>query len=81
MKKLFPRTCVDLPHSLADLQISRVGPGTNNCFRRTLIGAEKVALLRATGVDVRLLDSECCGKIGPFTFEKEKYEASQTFAE
>jgi len=30
---------------------------------------------------VQLLDSGCCGMAGPFGFEKDKYEVSQTLGE
>ncbi len=36
---------------------------------------------RATGADVQLLDSGCCGMAGPFGFEKDKYEISQKLGE
>jgi FAD/FMN-containing dehydrogenase/Fe-S oxidoreductase len=42
---------------------------------------DEVQLLRSTGADVQLLDSGCCGMAGPFGFEKDKYEVSQTLAE
>ncbi|MFT4112793.1 FAD-binding and (Fe-S)-binding domain-containing protein [Silvibacterium sp.] len=38
-------------------------------------------LLRRTGANVTMLDSGCCGMAGPFGFEKEKYEVSQTLGE
>ena len=38
-------------------------------------------LLRRTGAAVTLLDSGCCGMAGPFGFEREKFEVSQTLAE
>jgi Fe-S oxidoreductase len=38
-------------------------------------------LLRSTGAQVELLDSGCCGMAGPFGFEKDKFEVSQTLAE
>ena len=37
-----------------------------------------MTLLRLTGANVTLLDSGCCGMAGPFGFEREKYEVSQT---
>ena len=40
-----------------------------------------IALLRATGAEVELIDSGCCGMAGPFGFEKEKFEISQVLAE
>jgi FAD/FMN-containing dehydrogenase/Fe-S oxidoreductase len=42
---------------------------------------DEMQLLRSTGADVQLLDSGCCGMAGPFGFEKDKYEVSQTLAE
>ena len=38
-------------------------------------------LLRATGANVTLLDSGCCGMAGPFGFEHEKYAVSQQLGE
>jgi Fe-S oxidoreductase len=42
---------------------------------------EELALLRATGAAVEIIDSGCCGMAGPFGFEKEKFEISQMLAE
>jgi Fe-S oxidoreductase len=42
---------------------------------------DEVAILRRTGADVNLLDSGCCGMAGPFGFEADKFEVSQTLAE
>jgi FAD/FMN-containing dehydrogenase/Fe-S oxidoreductase len=42
---------------------------------------DEVAILRATGADVELLDSGCCGMAGPFGFEEDKYEVSQKLGE
>jgi FAD/FMN-containing dehydrogenase/Fe-S oxidoreductase len=42
---------------------------------------DEMHLLRSTGAKVQLLDSGCCGMAGPFGFEKDKYEVSQTLAE
>jgi Fe-S oxidoreductase len=42
---------------------------------------DELALLYATGADVQLLDSGCCGMAGPFGFEKEKYNLSQKLGE
>jgi Fe-S oxidoreductase len=39
------------------------------------------ALLLQTGAEVELLDSGCCGMAGPFGFERDKYEVSQTLGE
>ncbi len=42
---------------------------------------DEITLLRATGAEVTLLDSGCCGMAGPFGFERDKFEVSQTLAE
>jgi Fe-S oxidoreductase len=42
---------------------------------------DELTLLAATGAEVNLLDAGCCGMAGPFGFEKEKYEVSQTLGE
>ena len=42
--------------------------------------SEEVELLRASGAQVELLDSGCCGMAGPFGFEKEKYTISTALA-
>jgi Fe-S oxidoreductase len=34
-----------------------------------------------TRAEVELLDSGCCGMAGPFGFERDKYEVSQTLGE
>ena len=41
----------------------------------------EMQLLAATGAQVRLLDSGCCGMAGPFGFERDKFAGSQTLAE
>ena len=41
---------------------------------------EELELLRASGAQVELLDSGCCGMAGPFGFEKEKYSISTALA-
>ncbi len=41
----------------------------------------EMQLLAATGAQVRLLDSGCCGMAGPFGFERDKFAVSQTLAE
>jgi FAD/FMN-containing dehydrogenase/Fe-S oxidoreductase len=52
-----------------------------HCHHRATMGMEdEMALLRGTGADVTLLDSGCCGMAGPFGFEKDKYDISQTLA-
>jgi len=53
-----------------------------HCHHKALgkIDAE-VALLRATGATVKLLDAGCCGMAGPFGFEREKYAVSHQLGE
>ncbi|MEI9980870.1 MAG: FAD-binding and (Fe-S)-binding domain-containing protein [Edaphobacter sp.] len=52
-----------------------------HCHHRATMGmTDELALLRLTGADVQLLDSGCCGMAGPFGFEENKYEVSQTLA-
>jgi FAD/FMN-containing dehydrogenase/Fe-S oxidoreductase len=41
---------------------------------------EEIELLRASGAQVELLDSGCCGMAGPFGFERDKYTISTTLA-
>jgi Fe-S oxidoreductase len=53
-----------------------------HCHQKALLTMkDEVALLRATGAAVELLDSGCCGMAGPFGFEAEKFEVSQALAE
>jgi FAD/FMN-containing dehydrogenase/Fe-S oxidoreductase len=42
---------------------------------------DELILLRATGAEVQLLDSGCCGMAGPFGFERDKFAISQQLAE
>jgi len=49
--------------------------------RATMNMADEMTILRQTGAEVELLDSGCCGMAGPFGFEKDKYEISQTLGE
>ena len=42
---------------------------------------DEMQLLAATGASVQLLDSGCCGMAGPFGFERDKFDVSQTLAE
>ena len=50
-----------------------------HCHHRATSGmADEMSLLRKTGAEVKLLDSGCCGMAGPFGFEEDKYEISQT---
>jgi FAD/FMN-containing dehydrogenase/Fe-S oxidoreductase len=53
-----------------------------HCHHHSLIGMkDEVALLTATGANVRLLDSGCCGMAGPFGFERDKFSVSQALGE
>ena len=53
-----------------------------HCHHRATMGMDaEMTLLRATGAEVELLDSGCCGMAGPFGFEKDKFTISQTLAE
>ena len=47
----------------------------------TMSMKDEMKILRATGAEVQLLDSGCCGMAGPFGFEEDKYEISQTLGE
>jgi Fe-S oxidoreductase len=42
---------------------------------------DELAILQRTGAEVELLDSGCCGMAGPFGFERDKFEVSQTLGE
>ncbi len=53
-----------------------------HCHQKALMTMkDEMRLLRATGAEVMLLDSGCCGMAGPFGFEADKYEVSQILAE
>ena len=53
-----------------------------HCHQKALMTmTDEMALLRATGATVEMLETGCCGMAGPFGFEKESYEVSQTLAE
>ena len=53
-----------------------------HCHQKALMTMkDEVALMRATGAEVTVLDSGCCGMAGPFGFEAEKFEVSQKLAE
>ena len=53
-----------------------------HCHQKALMTMnDDLKLLRATGAEVSMLDSGCCGMAGPFGFERDKYEVSQTLAE
>jgi Fe-S oxidoreductase len=66
------------PPSLAGQRIVLHG----HCHHKSLMKMnDELTLLAATGAEVNLLDAGCCGMAGPFGFEKEKYEVSQTLGE
>jgi Fe-S oxidoreductase len=53
-----------------------------HCHQKSIMSMkDDLDLLKATGADVEMLDSGCCGMAGPFGFEKDKYTVSQTLAE
>ena len=52
-----------------------------HCHQKTqMTMKDDMKLLRATGAKVELLDSGCCGMAGPYGFEADKYDMSQTLA-
>jgi FAD/FMN-containing dehydrogenase/Fe-S oxidoreductase len=53
-----------------------------HCHQKALMSMkDDVALLRATGAQVDVLDAGCCGMAGPFGFEKDHFTVSQTLGE
>ncbi len=53
-----------------------------HCHQKAVLSmAPDMALLRATGAIVDLLDSGCCGMAGPYGFEADKFAISQALAE
>jgi Fe-S oxidoreductase len=53
-----------------------------HCHQKALMTMnDEMKLLRSTGAEVEMLDSGCCGMAGPFGFEADKFEVSQTLAE
>ena len=53
-----------------------------HCHQKALMTMkDEVRLLKATGAEIDMLDSGCCGMAGPFGFEADKYDVSQTLAE
>jgi Fe-S oxidoreductase len=53
-----------------------------HCHQKSIMTMkDEIKLLRSTGAEVELLDSGCCGMAGPFGFERDKFEVSQTLAE
>jgi FAD/FMN-containing dehydrogenase/Fe-S oxidoreductase len=53
-----------------------------HCHHKAVIGMQaEERLLKAVGLDYRLLDSGCCGMAGSFGFEAHKYDVSVKAAE
>jgi FAD/FMN-containing dehydrogenase/Fe-S oxidoreductase len=53
-----------------------------HCHQRAIFNVkDEVAALSATGGDVQLLDSGCCGMAGPFGFERKTFAVSQALGE
>ena len=53
-----------------------------HCHHKSIMKmGDEEALLRKMGVELKTLDSGCCGMAGPFGFEKEKYAVSQAVGE
>ena len=53
-----------------------------HCHHRAIFNMkDEVAVLNATGAEVKVLDSGCCGMAGPFGFEQKSYGVSQTLGE
>ncbi len=53
-----------------------------HCHHKAVFGGpeSEVALLRAAGATVELIQAGCCGMAGPFGFEASKFEVSRTIA-
>jgi Fe-S oxidoreductase len=53
-----------------------------HCHQKSLMTMnDELSLLEATGAQVTMLDSGCCGMAGPFGFEADKFDISQALAE
>ena len=66
------------PPALANRRVLVQG----HCHQKALMTMkDEVRLLQATGAMVDVLDSGCCGMAGPFGFEANKFNLSQTLAE
>jgi Fe-S oxidoreductase len=53
-----------------------------HCHHKALLNfPDEEALLKRMGVELKSLDSGCCGMAGPFGFEQEKLELSQALGE
>ncbi len=66
------------PDRLAGKQILIHG----HCHHKAVFGGPKseIALLRQAGAEVNMIEAGCCGMAGPFGFEADKFEVSQTIA-
>jgi FAD/FMN-containing dehydrogenase/Fe-S oxidoreductase len=66
------------PDRLAGKQILIHG----HCHHKAVFGGPKseIALLRQAGAEVNMIEAGCCGMAGPFGFESDKFEVSQTIA-
>ena len=53
-----------------------------HCHHKAVFGGPKaeVTLLRQAGAQVEMIEAGCCGMAGPFGFEADKFEVSQTIA-
>ncbi len=53
-----------------------------HCHQKSVLTMkDDIDLLQATGAQIDVLDSGCCGMAGPFGFEADKFDVSQTLAE
>jgi Fe-S oxidoreductase len=53
-----------------------------HCHQRAIFNVkDEIAALAATGGDVKMLDSGCCGMAGPFGFEQKSFSVSQALGE
>jgi FAD/FMN-containing dehydrogenase/Fe-S oxidoreductase len=53
-----------------------------HCHQKSIMKmSDEETLLRRMGVELRTLDSGCCGMAGPFGFQKDKYAVSQAVGE
>ncbi len=53
-----------------------------HCHHKSIFNMKaEHTLLQQTGAQVTMLDSGCCGMAGPFGFERDKFEVSQTLGE
>jgi Fe-S oxidoreductase len=53
-----------------------------HCHQRAIFDVkDELAALSATGGDVKMLDSGCCGMAGPFGFDRKSFAVSQVLGE